>query len=242
MSAMRAYNWPGNVRELRNRLVRAVSFGKSGKLGVADLFPDIRINEALGSPRATLEEARSKAERHRIVEALATHDGRIADTAHSLGISRVTLLGEDEKARAIKLRLRLRRSGAAGPVLPRSLARLGAAVSHRSSLHPRCGFLTGVDIAAASWQAQIASTGCQSFLGRNPRCRSSGGMVNPWMTIENTTTPNVVTTMASRNGTTTGSDSASDNARAPRNPPHQSTCCSATEIAQRERVNSAQSG
>jgi transcriptional regulator of acetoin/glycerol metabolism len=48
----------------------------------------------LGSPRATLEEARSKAERQRIVEALATHDGRIADTARSLGISRVTLWGK----------------------------------------------------------------------------------------------------------------------------------------------------
>jgi DNA-binding NtrC family response regulator len=94
LSAMRAYDWPGNVRELRNRLVRAVSFGKSSKIGIADLFPDIRASDTLRSPRATLEEARSHAERQRIVEALATHDGRIADTARSLGISRVTLWGK----------------------------------------------------------------------------------------------------------------------------------------------------
>jgi DNA-binding NtrC family response regulator len=94
LSAMRAYDWPGNVRELRNRLVRAVSFGKSSKIGIADLFPDIRASDTLRAPRATLEEARSHAERQRIVEALATHDGRIADTARSLGISRVTLWGK----------------------------------------------------------------------------------------------------------------------------------------------------
>jgi DNA-binding NtrC family response regulator len=94
MSAMRAYDWPGNVRELRNRLVRAVSFGMSSKIGIADLFPDIRASDTLRSPRATLEETRSNAERQRIVEALATHNGRIADTARSLGISRVTLWGK----------------------------------------------------------------------------------------------------------------------------------------------------
>ena len=94
LSAMRAYEWPGNVRELRNRLVRAVSLGKSSKIGIADLFPDIRASDTLKSPRATLEEARSHAERQRIVEALATHNGRITDTARSLGISRVTLWGK----------------------------------------------------------------------------------------------------------------------------------------------------
>jgi DNA-binding NtrC family response regulator len=93
LAALRAYNWPGNVRELRNRLVRAVSFGRGRKISIDDLFPDIRLNDTIG-PRATLEQARSDAERQRIVEALATHDGRIADTARSLGISRVTLWGK----------------------------------------------------------------------------------------------------------------------------------------------------
>src|SRR5215471_6102429 len=67
-------------------------------------------------------------------------------------------------------------------------------------------------------------------------------MVSPWMTMENATTPKVATTIASRSGTVCGSDNASASARAPRNPPHQSTCCSAIEIDLLECINSKQSG
>jgi DNA-binding NtrC family response regulator len=91
ISAMRAYHWPGNVRELRNRLVRALSFAKASKIGVEDVFPSVPAEEMREPSKATLDEARIEAERHRIVEALALHQGRVGRAARSLGISRVTL-------------------------------------------------------------------------------------------------------------------------------------------------------
>jgi DNA-binding NtrC family response regulator len=90
MAALCAHDWPGNVRELRNRLVRGMSFAV-GRIGVDDLFPDIRLEEGAAAPLPTLEEARIDAERSRILDALAAHEGRIGHTARSLGISRVTL-------------------------------------------------------------------------------------------------------------------------------------------------------
>jgi DNA-binding NtrC family response regulator len=91
MSALCAHDWPGNVRELHNRLLRAMSFAAGDKIGVEDLFPDIRLDEAIAAPLPTLEEARIDAERQRIIDALAANEGRIGHTAQSLGISRVTL-------------------------------------------------------------------------------------------------------------------------------------------------------
>jgi DNA-binding NtrC family response regulator len=91
MAALRAFDWPGNVRELRNRLVRAASFASGEVIRAQDLFPEHRREESLDRRKETLEEVRSRAERQRITEALSRFDGRIADTAQSLGISRVTL-------------------------------------------------------------------------------------------------------------------------------------------------------
>ncbi|MGP0093409.1 MAG: sigma-54-dependent transcriptional regulator [Xanthobacteraceae bacterium] len=93
LAAVRAHRWPGNVRELRNRLVRAVSLAMSDTIGLKDLFPDAPQSESTTArPRATtLGEARTNAERQRILTALAAHDGKISRTAQSLGISRVTL-------------------------------------------------------------------------------------------------------------------------------------------------------
>jgi len=93
LAAVRTYRWPGNVRELRNCLVRAVSLATNDTIGVKDLFPDATWNESETTrpPATTLGEARTDAERQRILAALAAHDGRIARAARSLGISRVTL-------------------------------------------------------------------------------------------------------------------------------------------------------
>jgi two-component system, NtrC family, response regulator AtoC len=91
ISAMRDYHWLGNVRELRNRLVRALSFAEGSKIGVADIFPSGPVEEAKVSVQLTLDSTRAEAERRRIVEALAQHQGRVGRAAHSLGISRVTL-------------------------------------------------------------------------------------------------------------------------------------------------------
>lgn len=94
MAALRAHDWPGNVHELRNRLLRAMSFASSGRIGVEDLFPDIKLEEPASAPSTTLERARIDAERQRILDALAAHRGRIGHTARALGISRVTLWGK----------------------------------------------------------------------------------------------------------------------------------------------------
>jgi DNA-binding NtrC family response regulator len=91
LAAMRVHDWPANVRELRNSLVRALSFANSGKIGVADLFPDEIAERVAVSPSPTLNSARAEAERQRIVEALTRHQGRVGRAAQSLGISRVTL-------------------------------------------------------------------------------------------------------------------------------------------------------
>ena len=91
MSALAVHDWPGNVHELRNRLLRAMSFASGNRIGVEDVFPDIKLEDAVVAPSPTLEEARIDAERQRIVDALAAHRGRIGQTARALGISRVTL-------------------------------------------------------------------------------------------------------------------------------------------------------
>jgi DNA-binding NtrC family response regulator len=94
MSALAAHDWPGNVRELHNRLLRAFSFARGDRIGVEDFFPDVRLDEAIAAPLPTLEKVRSDAERQRIMDALGAHEGRIGNTARSLGISRVTLWGK----------------------------------------------------------------------------------------------------------------------------------------------------
>jgi DNA-binding NtrC family response regulator len=91
MAAMRAYQWPGNVREMRNRLMRALSFAKGSKISVEDIFPRTPAEQARQPPKTTLDQARIEAERARIMEALALHQGRVGRAARSLGISRVTL-------------------------------------------------------------------------------------------------------------------------------------------------------
>jgi DNA-binding NtrC family response regulator len=91
LAAMRVHDWRANVRELRNRLVRALSFANSGKIGVTDVFPGEATEETAPSSKSTLNSARAAAERQRIVEALTRHRGRVGRAAESLGISRVTL-------------------------------------------------------------------------------------------------------------------------------------------------------
>jgi DNA-binding NtrC family response regulator len=94
LAGLSAHDWPGNVRELHNRLLRAMSLTGRTKIGVADLFPDVRFDEDIDAPMPTLLEARTFAERQRILDALSAHGGRIGHTARALAISRVTLWGK----------------------------------------------------------------------------------------------------------------------------------------------------
>jgi DNA-binding NtrC family response regulator len=90
------YPWPGNVRELRNVIERAVLFCQGLSVTVDELPPNIRG----GAPAATVGEtpqvmamnkAVERAEAEAIRAALGATQGRRADAAELLGISRKTL-------------------------------------------------------------------------------------------------------------------------------------------------------
>jgi DNA-binding NtrC family response regulator len=92
ISAMEDHPWPGNVWELRHRLERAVSMtGDVPQLTAQVIFPE-RILHAEPTERvASLAEARHRAERLHIEEAIRQTGGEIGKTASLLGISRTTL-------------------------------------------------------------------------------------------------------------------------------------------------------
>ena len=98
--ALLAQTWPGNVRELRNRIERAVALGQSSWIGPQALFPE-EATDPIGRENLlpTLFEARAAAERRHIRTALELAHGRIEEAARSLGISRSTLVRENEKTR-----------------------------------------------------------------------------------------------------------------------------------------------
>jgi DNA-binding NtrC family response regulator len=88
-AAMATHPWPGNVRELRNRIERAALLAPTESLGPDDIFPG--ATHAPAPAPLTLAEARDGAEREHIRRILARCEGRMADAARALGISRTTL-------------------------------------------------------------------------------------------------------------------------------------------------------
>ncbi|MCA1809886.1 MAG: sigma-54-dependent transcriptional regulator [Kiritimatiellia bacterium] len=90
LNALLAYEWPGNVRELRNAVERMVVLTRSNKLGVRDLPPAVRGNQALpaaGVNASSIQEAN----RRMILAVLEAHGGNRSRAAEQLGISRRTL-------------------------------------------------------------------------------------------------------------------------------------------------------
>jgi DNA-binding NtrC family response regulator len=87
--AMLAANWPGNVRELRHCLERGCILSSSPVLSAATLCGDCSAAQAI--PAQTLADHVAASERRRIIESLAANQGRIAETAAQLGISRKNL-------------------------------------------------------------------------------------------------------------------------------------------------------
>ena len=88
--------WTGNVRELRNVIERAVLFCRGGKVEVDDLPNPMRrpSNERAAEVRDTVmtfHEAVEQAEIRAIKAALVATNGRRADAAELLGVSRKTL-------------------------------------------------------------------------------------------------------------------------------------------------------
>jgi DNA-binding NtrC family response regulator len=91
-AALRDHAWPGNIRELRNRLERAfgLTHGQT-QLSASALFPEETL---LVSPKdriSSLAEARDRAERLQIEEAIRQTGGEIGKAAVLLGVSRTTL-------------------------------------------------------------------------------------------------------------------------------------------------------
>ena len=87
-ASMTQHAWPGNVRELENRMKRAVVMSESRMIDAADLeLATMEIEEADLDLRA----ARLRAERAVLQKALARSNGRLAQAAKLLGVSRPTL-------------------------------------------------------------------------------------------------------------------------------------------------------
>lgn len=87
VEALYNYAWPGNVRELINRVRRAIVMA-DGRLITAR---DLELHEWVRARTVSLAQAREKAERQVIEQALLRNRGRLNEAATELGISRVTL-------------------------------------------------------------------------------------------------------------------------------------------------------
>jgi DNA-binding NtrC family response regulator len=92
--ALLGYAWPGNVRELEHVIERAVLLARGERLATADLgLGDAPASSAAGADGETLDDV----ERRHIAATLAACDGRVADAARRLGISRGALYRRLEK-------------------------------------------------------------------------------------------------------------------------------------------------
>ena len=88
LAAIEAHAWRGNVRELENRVKRAVIMAPGSTIGAADL----ELEEATEpQPSLDLREARLRAERMVLQQALVYSKSNLSHAAKLLGISRPTL-------------------------------------------------------------------------------------------------------------------------------------------------------
>jgi len=90
--ALYEHSWPGNVRELRNRLERAIGLSAGAPhIQAQAIFPEQMLLDQPRERIASLAEARERAERRHIEEAISQTNGEISKAALLLGISRTTL-------------------------------------------------------------------------------------------------------------------------------------------------------
>ncbi|HZV54196.1 MAG TPA: sigma-54 dependent transcriptional regulator [Rhodocyclaceae bacterium] len=90
--ALLDHAWPGNVRELKHCLERACVLHPDGPLTGRDLFGNLQsVAQPAQNASVTLSGYLGAREMEYIEQALAANDGRIADTAAALGISRKNL-------------------------------------------------------------------------------------------------------------------------------------------------------
>ncbi|MCH8128075.1 sigma-54-dependent Fis family transcriptional regulator [candidate division KSB1 bacterium] len=85
------YDWPGNIRELRNIIERSAVLSNEILIDIPIMhqaMQDGPLNKSDPQREQTLREARAKFEKDFILKTLAAHDGRIQESARSLGIQR----------------------------------------------------------------------------------------------------------------------------------------------------------
>jgi two-component system NtrC family response regulator len=87
LDALAHYTWPGNIRELENTVQRAVIMARGKFIEAGDLGIEV---ENGADTRPSLREARGRAEREAVVEALIQTRGNISQAARHLGVSRPT--------------------------------------------------------------------------------------------------------------------------------------------------------
>ncbi len=85
--AIRQHMWPGNVRELQNRVRRAVIMSEGKRISAENL----ELAEHSDNGTISLKDARERAEREAIMQALRRSGGKMAPAAVELGVSRPTL-------------------------------------------------------------------------------------------------------------------------------------------------------
>ncbi len=91
LEALESWDWPGNIRELRNALAYAYVIGEGPTLRAADLPPEVLGEEPGEQVVRPLASAEPSPEMGRILEALEKANGRRAEAAAALGMSRITL-------------------------------------------------------------------------------------------------------------------------------------------------------
>ena len=91
--ALLEHGWPGNVRELSHAIERGVLMARGDSIDEGDLGLRPERGPSTRYEDMPLEEV----ERHLIRQALSRHEGRVADAARSLGLSRSALYRRIEK-------------------------------------------------------------------------------------------------------------------------------------------------
>ena len=103
--ALERYQWPGNIRQLRNVMRRVVALDDDGRVGLADLPPEVRSGEPAftGPPdgdqgpryptdyQAARDLAMDWFMKQYLEQLLAGHDGNVTRAADSAGVSRRTV-------------------------------------------------------------------------------------------------------------------------------------------------------
>jgi two-component system NtrC family response regulator len=89
-ASLLAYEWPGNIRELENKVQRAVIMAQGKFIEPPDL--DLE-SPSVVDEGASLREARLRAERQSLIEALVKYGGNISRAAKEIRVSRPTFHG-----------------------------------------------------------------------------------------------------------------------------------------------------